>query len=99
MQSNKLLTGKRAVVTGGASGIGRAIALALSGAGARVAVTDSKGEGAAALAREIAGGAIAEQLDVTDAAATARTFDRLHRIQKEIQKYLMDLIAIVLDLL
>jgi NAD(P)-dependent dehydrogenase (short-subunit alcohol dehydrogenase family) len=45
------LTGKAAIVTGGAAGIGRAIAEALSAAGAAVAVADLKGaeEGTAAL--------------------------------------------------
>jgi meso-butanediol dehydrogenase/(S,S)-butanediol dehydrogenase/diacetyl reductase len=77
MQSNQLLAGKRALVTGGASGIGKAIAKALNGAGARIAVTDRDGDAASAVAREIGPAAIADRLDVTDAAATARVFDRL----------------------
>ena len=52
MQPNQLLAGKRALVTGGASGIGKAIAKALSAAGARVAVTDKNGAAAAALAAQ-----------------------------------------------
>jgi meso-butanediol dehydrogenase / (S,S)-butanediol dehydrogenase / diacetyl reductase len=77
MQPSPLLAGKRAVVTGGASGIGKAIAKALSAAGARVAVTDMNGAAAASLAEEIGASAIADSLDVTDAAATARLFGRL----------------------
>jgi len=77
MQSNRLLAGRRALVTGGASGIGKAIAKALSGAGARVAVTDRDGEAASAVAREIGSAAVADRLDVTDAAAIERVFERL----------------------
>jgi meso-butanediol dehydrogenase/(S,S)-butanediol dehydrogenase/diacetyl reductase len=77
MQPSPLLAGKRAVVTGGASGIGKAIATALSAAGARVAVTDMNGAAATNLAKEIGASAIADSLDVTDAVATARLFGRL----------------------
>jgi 2-hydroxycyclohexanecarboxyl-CoA dehydrogenase len=60
-----------AVVTGAASGIGRAIALAMGREGARVAVLDLAGDGAIAVAGEItaAGGqAHAWPVDVADAA-------------------------------
>jgi meso-butanediol dehydrogenase / (S,S)-butanediol dehydrogenase / diacetyl reductase len=78
MSQPQLLAGKRALVTGGGSGIGGAIVRALAGAGARVAVTDKNGEAAAALAHEIGAGAFATALDVTDAAETNRVFDRAH---------------------
>lgn len=45
------LEGRVAIVTGGASGIGRATVLALSRSGAAVAVFDCDAEGAAAAAR------------------------------------------------
>lgn len=76
MSKTGLLAGKRALVTGGASGIGRAIVRALAGAGARIAVTDKNGEAAAALAKEISGDAISAALDVTSAGETAAVFDR-----------------------
>lgn len=65
------LAGRRALVTGAASGIGRAIARALARDGAAVAVTDLDGRAAEATAAEIGLPAIGLGLDVTDAAATA----------------------------
>jgi 3-hydroxybutyrate dehydrogenase len=61
------LTGRRAVVTGGASGIGAAIARALAGAGARVTVADLDGDAAAAVADGIGGEAW--QVDLSRPAA------------------------------
>jgi NAD(P)-dependent dehydrogenase (short-subunit alcohol dehydrogenase family) len=75
-KSARLLEGKTALVTGAASGIGRAIVKALVSAGAWVVVTDKNGEAASALAKEIGKDAIAAALDVTDAAATAAVFDQ-----------------------
>jgi meso-butanediol dehydrogenase / (S,S)-butanediol dehydrogenase / diacetyl reductase len=77
MTASGLLAGRRALVTGGGAGIGRAIAAALAGAGARVVVTDRDEAAAGAVAAGLGGGAIAAGLDVTDAEATARAFDRV----------------------
>jgi 3-hydroxybutyrate dehydrogenase len=63
------LTGRRALVTGGASGIGAACARSLASAGARVIVADLDGDAAQRLAREIGGEAW--QVDLTDTAALA----------------------------
>src|SRR5260370_6084766 len=62
-----LLDGHRAVVTGGASGIGRATCRAMAREGATVAVLDIDGVGAQSTADEFGGQAFT--VDVTDAAA------------------------------
>ncbi len=59
-----ILEGHRAVVTGGASGIGRATCRAMAAQGAVVAVLDRHGEGARAVAEEVGG--VAYEVDVTD---------------------------------
>ncbi len=70
------LTGQTAVVTGGATGIGEAIARRLALAGASVAVADLDLEGAGVVARSIAeacaGRAFAVGLDIADAASVSR---------------------------
>jgi NAD(P)-dependent dehydrogenase (short-subunit alcohol dehydrogenase family) len=62
-------------VTGGAHGIGRAIARYLAGAGARVAIGDLDRAAAQALATEIGGGAIGMGLDVTQRESFAAFLD------------------------
>jgi len=64
------LDGRVALVTGGATGIGEAIARLLVAAGAAVTIGDIDVAGAERVAGEI--GATAVELDVTDAVATAR---------------------------
>lgn len=59
------VAGTVAVVTGGASGIGAALAGALVGAGARVVVADLNGADAEAVARGIGPDAVGAQADVT----------------------------------
>ncbi|MFO0687913.1 MAG: glucose 1-dehydrogenase [Myxococcota bacterium] len=69
------LEGKVAVVTGGASGIGRATVLCMASEGARVVVADLNAAGAEAVAAEVrAGGgeAIAVRTDVGEEADIAR---------------------------
>ena len=65
------LSGKSAIVTGSASGIGREIALTLAASGAAVTVADINLEGAEGVASEIRstdGSARAYRLNVTDSA-------------------------------
>jgi len=64
------LDGKVAIVTGGGSGLGRASAVALAAAGARVVVGDVDDDGAAGTVAAIAdagGDAIAQHTDVSEA--------------------------------
>jgi NAD(P)-dependent dehydrogenase (short-subunit alcohol dehydrogenase family) len=77
MATNRL-TGRVAVVTGGASGIGRATVLALAAEGARIAIVDRDADGANAVASEIAaagGQAMAIVVDLADPSAIASTVD------------------------
>jgi NAD(P)-dependent dehydrogenase (short-subunit alcohol dehydrogenase family) len=71
--------GASAIVTGGASGIGKALATELADRGATVLVADIDGVGAARVAdqlRRTGGGGEAVALDVTDAGAVADTVGR-----------------------
>jgi len=69
------LAGRRALVTGAGTGIGRAIAFGLAEAGVTVARTDLDDKAAAGVAAELGTDAKSWSLDVTDAAATARVID------------------------
>jgi meso-butanediol dehydrogenase / (S,S)-butanediol dehydrogenase / diacetyl reductase len=68
------LSGKRAFVTGGANGIGRAIVAALARNGVRVAIADIDGETAKRSALEIGLGAVAVKVDVRERASVERAF-------------------------
>jgi NAD(P)-dependent dehydrogenase (short-subunit alcohol dehydrogenase family) len=68
-----LLDGQRAVVTGGASGIGRATARRMAEEGATVAVIDINADAAHEVAKETGG--TAHPADVTDADAMVAAFD------------------------
>jgi NAD(P)-dependent dehydrogenase (short-subunit alcohol dehydrogenase family) len=69
-----LVEGHRALITGGGSGIGRAVARRLTEEGARVAVLDRDGDRAAAVAAETGG--VGLQVDVTDPEALGAAVDR-----------------------
>jgi NAD(P)-dependent dehydrogenase (short-subunit alcohol dehydrogenase family) len=69
------LTGDVAVVTGGASGLGLAVAGGLAALGARVAILDANLARAEAVASEL--GALAVGVDVTDRAAVGRAYEEV----------------------
>jgi rhamnulose-1-phosphate aldolase/alcohol dehydrogenase len=74
------LAGQVALVTGGASGIGRSVAQRLAEAGAHVVVADRNAEGAEQVARDVVklhgnGRALAVAMDVTDESAVQRAFE------------------------
>jgi 2-keto-3-deoxy-L-fuconate dehydrogenase len=73
------LDGLRAIVTGGASGIGEATSRALTGAGAAVTIVDIDRDRTDALARELPG-ASSLIVDITDEAALATAFASLDRL-------------------
>jgi meso-butanediol dehydrogenase/(S,S)-butanediol dehydrogenase/diacetyl reductase len=72
------LAGKSALVTGGGDGIGRACALQLARAGAKVYVNDVRAENAESVAREVEGVALAANVgDPDEVRAMVSKIDRL----------------------
>jgi 3-oxoacyl-[acyl-carrier protein] reductase len=69
------LQGRVAVVTGGASGIGRAICDRFAREGARLAVLDIDADRAREVAEELPGEAVAVTTDVADATSVTAAFD------------------------
>jgi NAD(P)-dependent dehydrogenase (short-subunit alcohol dehydrogenase family) len=78
--SERDMTGRVALVTGGGSGLGRATSIELAGSGALVVVADRNVDGAKATVEAITsdgGNALAVSLDVSDAAQVDRLVDEL----------------------
>jgi NAD(P)-dependent dehydrogenase (short-subunit alcohol dehydrogenase family) len=71
------LDGRTVVITGGAGGIGRALALRCAEEGARVAVTDISAEGLARVGEELGSGHMAVVGDVTDEASLSGMLERV----------------------
>ena len=78
------LAGKNAVVTGGASGIGRGIALRLAREGANVAILDLNSAGAENVAAEIAALGRKSVACQTDVANRAQVNVSIERVRKEL---------------
>ena len=74
MPPEKEMTGRVALVTGGASGIGRAAAEGLARLGAHVVLADINEDGAREAAKEIGNHALAVRMDVTDEASVVGAF-------------------------
>ena len=73
------LAGRVALVTGGSRGIGQAIAAALSGAGAKVAVLGRDAARAEAAAQALGAGSLAVTADVADAAQVTAALERVEQ--------------------
>lgn len=77
---SKRLEGKRAIVTGGASGFGAGIARRFAEEGARVVIADLNGDAARALAAELGDATLGVRVDVSssaDVSALAQAANRL----------------------
>ena len=78
-KERRALSGKVVAITGGARGIGKATATALTRKGCRVAIGDLDLALAEATAAELGGGTLALALDVTDRASFAGFLDEAER--------------------
>src|SRR3954470_16457823 len=75
----RILTGQVVAITGGARGIGRAMAETFLREGMRVAIGDVDAEGARRTAEELGRGTVAVDLDVTRRESIERFADEVER--------------------
>lgn len=80
------LSNKTAIVTGGASGIGKAVAERLHAAGAKIAVADMNAEAAAKVGA--ACGGFGERVDVTDEYLLTRFINKVERTLGPVDLYI-----------
>jgi NAD(P)-dependent dehydrogenase (short-subunit alcohol dehydrogenase family) len=73
------LTGKTAVITGAAQGLGRAIAAAYAGAGMRLALLDVQADKLKQFAAELDVDCLVIEVDLSDAADTQQAIDQVLR--------------------
>ena len=83
-RNRRIITGRPAMITGAASGIGRALAQRLSRSGSPVAVADINETGLKETARSLPGPVLTRVLDVPDAADQ-------HRFAAEVREWLPSL--------
>jgi NAD(P)-dependent dehydrogenase (short-subunit alcohol dehydrogenase family) len=96
------LSGRRALVTGGAQGLGEGMATALAKAGARVVIADIQDELAGKVAESLGEGHGSVHLDVTDEAswesAVASTIEQLGGLDILVNNAGVEITSLVVDL-
>ncbi len=96
------LSGRWALVTGGAQGLGEGMAVALAAAGARVAVADVQDDLGTAVAAGLGDGHTFVHLDVTDdagwAAAVQQTVERLGGLDILVNNAGIEITSLLVDL-
>lgn len=96
------LNGRRALVTGGAQGLGEGMAHALAAAGARVVIADVQDELAGKVAESLGEGHSAVHLDVTDDAgwesAVATAVDRMGGLDVVVNNAGVEISSLIADL-